>query len=326
MGQAQIRAADQETLSVLIQLLTTPLEQREWSPKPINVRSFGRDEYGDAVAAAVGQIHSGELQKVILSRVVEVEPETDLVGTYLLGRRGNNPARSFLLDLGGIAAAGFSPEIVLQVTADGRVTSQPLAGTRALTGDSILNARMRSDLLASAKEIYEHAISVKAGNDELLTVCEPNSVSVAELMTVRERGSVQHLASKVSGTLAPGRNAWDAFEALFPAVTASGVPKDAAYTVIRRYETERRGLYSGAVLTVDQNGELDAALVLRSIYRKDGRTWLRAGAGIVGESQPEREFEETSEKLDSVARFLVPATPARCCQRGAGKKAACHEN
>lgn len=89
-------------------------------------------------------------------------------------------------------------------------------------------------------------------------------------------------------------------------MTASGVPKDAAYTSIRRHEPTARGLYSGAVLTIDHTGELDAALVLRSAYRKDGHTWLRAGAGIVENSTPEREFEETCEKLESVARYLVP--------------------
>jgi anthranilate/para-aminobenzoate synthase component I len=118
---------------------------------------------------------------------------------------------------------------------------------------------------------------------------------------------VQHLASRVSGQLAAGRRAWDAFHAVFPAVTASGVPKEAAYECIQRNEPEARGLYSGAVLTVDQHGAMDAALVLRSVYRQDGRTWLRAGAGIVGHSRPERELEETCEKLGSVGRFLVPA-------------------
>jgi salicylate synthase len=223
----------------------------------------------------------------------------------VLGRRRNTPARSFLLRMDGLEAAGFSPEIVVAVGEDGTVVSQPLAGTRALTPDAATNSRLRAELLSSEKEIFEHAISVKVGNDELLTVCEPDSVGVRSLMTLEERGSVQHIASRVTGRLAPGHDAWDAFAAVFPAVTASGVPKEAAYAAIRRHETERRGLYSGAVLTVDESGELDAALVLRTVFRRHGRTWLRAGAGIVSQSQPAREFEETCEKLDSVARFLV---------------------
>jgi len=97
---------------------------------------------------------------------------------------------------------------------------------------------------------------------------------------------------------------------MFPAVTVSGLPKPEAYRAIRRYEPEARGLYGGAVVVADADGELDAAVVLRSVYRSGGRTWLRAGGGVVADSEPDREFEETREKLRSVARFLVPETPA----------------
>jgi salicylate synthetase len=138
-------------------------------------------------------------------------------------------------------------------------------------------------------------------------VCAPGTVRVADFMSVKERGSVQHPASDVVGRLADGRTSWDAFAALFPAVTASGIPKAAACDMIRRSESGERGLYSGAVLTVDADGAIDAALVLRSVFRRNGRTWLRAGAGIVAQSTPERELEETVEKLRSVSRFLVPS-------------------
>ncbi|WP_236051619.1 salicylate synthase [Nonomuraea cypriaca] len=310
-GRAHLRAVDQETLTALLDVVAGAAPAPVAQPKPLDVRGTGEVAYRSIVENAVGEINAGELHKVILSRVVQVDEEVDLVGTYVAGRKGNNPARSFLLNLGGIEACGFSPEIVVKVSADGTVVSQPLAGTRALTNDLIMNERLRADLLGSAKEVYEHAISVKVGTDELVDVCVPGSVEVPEFMAIRERGSVQHLASRVAGRLAPGYGAWDAFGAVFPAVTASGVPKDAAYTAIRRHESEPRGLYSGAVLTVDHNGEMDAALVLRSAYRVAGRTWLRAGAGIVGQSTPDREYEETCEKLESVARYLVPARSAR---------------
>ncbi|MFG2006872.1 salicylate synthase [Spirillospora sp. NPDC048911] len=306
-GHAHLRAADTGTLTALMTAVTEPTPIPRGAPAPLDVRGLGAEAYQLTVKRAIEEIKRGELHKVILSRVVDVEQEIDLVATYLAGREGNNPARSFVLDLGGVEALGFSPEIVCRVTADGRVASQPLAGTRALTPDLLENEVLRADLLGSAKEVYEHAISVKVGADELVDVCEPGSIEVPEFMAIRERGSVQHLASRVAGRLAAGRRAWDAFGAVFPAVTASGVPKEAAYRNIRRHESEARGLYSGAVMTVDHTGELDAALVLRSAYRVNGRTWLRAGAGIVGQSTPEREYEETCEKLDSVARFLVPA-------------------
>ncbi|MFC0050884.1 salicylate synthase [Streptomyces actinomycinicus] len=306
-GHALLRAADQATLDALVSTVVEATPAGGGQPRALDVRATDGTGYRAAVRHAVEDINAGELHKVILSRVVEVPGETDLTATYVAGRRGNNPARSFMLDLGGTEAIGFSPEIVVQVSEDGRVVSQPLAGTRALTEDVLVNESLRADLFGSPKEVYEHAISVKVGADELVDVCVEGSVEVPEFMAVRERGSVQHLASRVAGRLAPGRTAWDAFGAVFPAVTASGVPKAAAYDSIRRHETETRGLYSGAVLTVDHSGAMDAALVLRSAYRQNGRTWLRAGAGIVGHSTPEREFEETCEKLDSVARYLVPA-------------------
>nr|ADE34507.1 SsfH [Streptomyces sp. SF2575] len=306
-GVAHLRSADPQTLAAALEALSREGVPHPDRPVAVDVQQVGAEEYRKAVASAVRDIQDQKLQKVIFSRVVPVEDEIDLVDTYLVGRRGNSPARSFLLNMGGVEAAGFSPEIVVQVDDQGRVTSQPLAGTRALTQDPAENLRLRTELLADPKEVYEHAISVKIGWDELIEVCEPGTVDVVEFMTVKERGSVQHLASRVSGQLASGRHAWDAFGAVFPAVTASGVPKDAAYASIRSHESELRGLYSGAVLTVEQGGAMDAALVLRAVYRQNGRTWLRAGAGIVGQSLPDREFEETCEKLGSVARFLVPA-------------------
>lgn len=266
--------------------------------------------YRDAVAAAVAEIRAGLLDKVILSRVVPVEEEIDFPATYVAGRRGNTPARSFLLRLGGWEVAGFSPEIVAGVGADGAVSTQPLAGTRAFEGDAPFDVVRREELYRDAKEVFEHAISVRLAAAEMAEVCVPGSVHVADFMSVKERGSVQHLASDVVGTLAGGRTALDALAALFPAVTASGIPKAAACEVIRRAEPGTRGLYSGAVFTMDSDDAMDAALVLRSVFRRDGRTWLRAGAGIVAQSTPDREFEETVEKLRSVSRFLVPSVPA----------------
>jgi salicylate synthase len=268
--------------------------------------SYGADRYRAAVAQAVAEIRAGALQKAIVSRVVPVESDIDIVRTYVCGRRGNTPARSFVLDLGGLQAAGFSPEIVC--TSDGvTMTTEPLAGTRALHGDAVTDRTLRAELQSDPKEIFEHAVSVKTAMDELAGVCQPGSVRVEQFLSVQERGSVQHLGSTVCGTLAEGHDAWDALHAAFPAVTASGIPKSAAYDTIRRLETEPRGLYGGAVLCADWRGALDAALVLRSVFRRDGRTWLRAGAGLVTSSTPDREYEETCEKLRSVSRFLVQA-------------------
>jgi len=164
---------------------------------------------------------------------------------------------------------------------------------------------LRTELLADPKEVYEHAASVKLACEELGSVCD--DVRVAEFMTVQSRGSVQHLASTVSGQLKQGQGPWCAFSALFPAITASGIPKRPAFDLIATLEERPRGLYAGAVLMCDDQGNLDAAVVLRSVFQENGQTWLRAGAGIVSQSRPEREYEETCEKLRSVAPYLVVA-------------------
>ncbi|MFE6699269.1 salicylate synthase [Streptomyces sp. NPDC057718] len=273
-----------------------------------DVDNHDAETYKAAVAAAVEEIQAGKLDKVILSRAVPVDELIDLPATYVEGRRGNDPARSFLLRLGGWEAAGFSPEIVASVDSGGHVIAQPLAGTRALDGDPEADQARRNELYRDEKEVFEHAASVRLVAEELHQVCDASTVTVDDFMSVKERGSVQHLASQLSGTLAEGRTAWEALGALFPAVTASGIPKAEGCDLIRRAEGGPRGLYSGAVLTVDADGTVEAALVLRSVYRHQGRTWLRAGAGIVSRSKPERELEETREKLRSVSRFLVPAT------------------
>lgn len=306
---AAVSGVDAATVRKLADLVTDQAGTRQDTADPHTVELVADTGYEQAVTAAVEDIRQRRFQKVILSRVVPVDFAVDFPATYVAGRRANSPARSFLLDVGGLQCTGFSPETVVEVTADGQVTTQPLAGTRARSDSPAETARLREDLLWDPKEVFEHAVSVKLACDEMAQVCGPGTVNVAEFMDVKERGSVQHLGSTVTGQLAPGRTAWDAFATLFPAVTASGIPKPAALHGIRRHEPAPRGLYSGAVLTVDHTGEMDAALVLRAVYRQGGRTWLRAGAGIVEPSRAAREYQETCEKLHSVASHLV-AGPA----------------
>ncbi|MCV7759011.1 salicylate synthase, partial [Pluralibacter gergoviae] len=249
----------------------------------------------------------GEYQKVILSRRIEVDDNIDLLASFRLGRQHNTPARAFAVRLGEEQFVGFSPETVVEVSTGGAVSTQPLAGTRALTADEAENRRLREVLTGDTKEIAEHAVSVKLAFEELAPLCEEGSTRVSDFMSVSLRGSVQHLASRVEGQLRAGCSGWDAFAALFPAVTASGIPKAPAIAAIRRLEPTPRGAYSGSVFWLSSKGELDAALVLRSLYRRDGGYSLQAGAGIIDQSQPARELEETIEKLESVSRFLVRA-------------------
>ncbi|WP_262491120.1 salicylate synthase [Mycobacterium simiae] len=272
--------------------------------RPVEV-SADPSGYRNRVADAIREIAAGRYHKVILSRCVEVPFELDFPSTYRLGRRHNTPVRSFLLRLGGIRALGFSPELVTCVKSDGVVVTEPLAGTRALGRGHVFDRQARDELESDPKEIVEHAISVRTALQEISEIAKPGTAVVTDFMAVRERGSVQHLGSTITANLDPSSDRMAALEALFPAVTASGIPKAVGIEAILRLEEVPRELYSGAVVMFSADGGLDAALTLRAAYERDGRTWLRAGAGIIEASQPEREFEETCEKLSTLAPYLI---------------------
>ncbi len=261
--------------------------------------------YHGRVAEAIAEIAEGRYQKVILSRSVTVPFGLDFPATYRLGRRHNTPARSFLLRVNGIRALGFSPELVAAIHRDGVVVTEPLAGTRALGRGPAIDREARAELESDAKEVVEHAISVRGSLQEITEIAQAGTAAVSDFMTVRERGSVQHLGSTVSARLDPSKDRMDALEALFPAVTASGIPKAAGIDAILRLDDTPRGLYSGAVVVFCADGALDAALTLRAAYQQGEQTWLRAGAGIVRDSEPQREFQETCEKLATLAPYLV---------------------
>lgn len=262
-------------------------------------------DYRDRVATAVREIGAGRYHKVILSRCLEVPFVLDFPSTYRLARQHNTPVRSFLLRLGGIRAVGYSPELVAAVDHDGVVVTEPLAGTRALGRGAVHDRQARDELESNSKEIVEHAISVRSSLQEVTEIAEPGTAVVRDFMTVRERGSVQHLGSTISARLDSSSDRMDALEALFPAVTASGIPKAGSVEAILRLDEGPRGLYSGAVVMFSADGGMDAALTLRAAYECDGKTWLRAGAGIIEESMPKREFEETCEKLSTLAPYLI---------------------
>ncbi|MGW0999423.1 salicylate synthase [Streptomyces sp. NPDC002523] len=306
-----VRAVDKAWLRKVSDLLAEPTT-RQLTPHGTTpevterIIAAGAAAYGSAVSRTVEDIRAGLLEKAVVSRKVPLPagPPVDFPATYLAGRRANTPARSYLLDLGGYRAAGFSPETVLEVGEDGRVSTQPLAGTRARGTDPAENERLRAELLTDPKEIHEHAVSVRLAWDEMAVVCRPGSVAVEEFMAVRPRGSVQHLASRVTGRLRSDAGPWDAFASVFPAITATGVSKRSALQALARHEEGPRGLYGGAVFRGSTGGALDAALVLRTLIGEGDETWLRAGAGVTAQSSPEREIEETCEKLRSVAPHL----------------------
>ena len=299
----QVYDADDRQRDTVVELLASGLPPAP-SASAIDVAADAGD-YRARVGTAIAEIAAGRYHKVILSRSLDVPFALDFPSTYRLGRRHNTPARSFLLRLSGFRALGYSPELVAAVHDDGVVVTEPLAGTRALGRGATRDSQARNDLQTDSKEIVEHAMSVRSSLLEIAEVAEPGTAAVIDFMTVRERGSVQHLGSTVTGRLDASKDRMDALETLFPAVTASGVPKAASVDAILRLDEGPRELYSGAVVMFSADGGLDAALTLRTAYERDGRTWLRAGAGIISGSDPDREFEETCEKLATLAPHLV---------------------
>ena len=323
-AQTLIRAADPDAVARLAALIETarsadsgsdsgPDPGAETRPRPAppsldEPLQEPCDEDGAGfragVADAIDAIATSDLRKVVISRRVTLRSALDFAATYERGRRANTPARSFLVHLGGLRAVGFSPETILEIDRL-TATAHVLAGTRAMGTDPETTERLRRSLLDDPKEVYEHAVSVAAALEDLTGICRPGSTAVTRFMSVRQRGSVQHLASTMAGELPTAASPWDALAAMLPGSAATGAPRDLARQAIRRIEPQPRGLYGGAVLTCDADGALDAALALRTVFSQGGTTWLQAGAGITSQSRPDREYEETREKLRTVAPFLV---------------------
>ncbi len=255
------------------------------------------DMYKNNVIKAVEDIKNNMYSKVILSRRIVISDRIHMIRSYFLGLRVNNPARSYLFDINSMKLFGFSPETIVQVDNDNKVLTFPLAGTRKN------QAHLKKELLTDIKEVGEHAVSVKLAIDELKEVCQKDTVKVDEFMHIYERGSVQHLGSRVSGIL-KNNNYWNALLSLYPAVTASGIPRKESVQAIEKYEDEERDLYSGGVFLIHQDIGFDVALILRSIFQNENETHAQVGAGIVEKSKPDREFEETCEKLSSVLQSL----------------------
>ncbi|PYH49750.1 putative salicylate synthetase [Aspergillus saccharolyticus JOP 1030-1] len=295
--------SDNEEVKELANLINSATSFTPNPTQSIDTRDSA-EEYMARVETALSEISDGKYTKVIPSRAVEIPKRVDMPATLLCGRRCNAPARSFSLSHKGYQATGFSPELVMSVKG-GKVITEPLAGTRSRTGKDAEIERLRQELLNDPKEIVEHVMSVREAIDELKRLCPEDTVLVEDLMSVRPRGSVQHLGSTVSGFLKPERDCWDALDVLFPSTTASGIPKQAALEGIQRLEQRPRELYSGAVLMIEGNKTMEAALVLRTVFQDQSCQWVQAGAGVIAQSTPTRELTETREKLASIAPFVV---------------------
>ncbi|HET9650383.1 MAG TPA: anthranilate synthase component I [Microlunatus sp.] len=275
------------------------------------------EEFQSAVSAAVEEIKAGEAFQIVVSQRFEVDTDADALDVYRVLRLLNPSPYMYLLRLTDpqgrpFDIVGSSPEALVTVKDDTAVT-HPIAGSKPRGATPEADAALEAELLADPKERAEHVMLVDLGRNDLGRVCRPGTVAVVEFMEVRRYSHIMHLESTVTGQIAEGRSALDAVLAAFPAGTLSGAPKVRAMEIIDRLEVSRRALYGGVVGYFAFGGDADAAIAIRTAVLKDGTAYVQAGGGIVADSQPPTEDQETQNKAAAVVRAIAVAqtfTPA----------------
>ncbi len=269
--------------------------------------SVGEEGFREAVARAREHILAGDIFQVVLSRRMSVPVLGGGIDVYRRLRVANpSPYMFFLRMPDGLELAGSSPEPLVRVEG-GRVMTRPIAGTRRRGADPEEDTRLEAELLADPKERAEHAMLVDLARNDLGRVCAPGTVRPTELMAVERFSRVMHIVSTVEGDLRDGLTPLDALAATFPAGTVTGAPKRRAMEIIAEEEPTPRGPYAGAVGYLTFAGDLDVCITIRTAVLQDGMAHVQAGAGVVYDSDPERELRETEAK----ASALLPAVGAR---------------
>jgi anthranilate synthase component I len=327
LNKAYEQACDR--VSQMVNKLSLPLSPQntllEWTPPESRKASqagetlkyqsnFTREEFCARVDKAKEHIKAGDIFQVVISQRLSTEYIGDPFALYRSLRQINPSPYMAYFHFNDWQIIGSSPEVMVKAELsndlDGGViaTVRPIAGTRPRGKTPQEDAALAEDLLSDPKELAEHVMLVDLGRNDLGRVCESGSVKVDELMAIERYSHVMHIVSNVVGKLALGKTAWDLLKASFPAGTVSGAPKIRAMEIIHELEPCRRGVYSGVYGYYDFEGQLNCAIAIRTMVMRDNTVSVQAGAGLVADSEPEREFEETLNK----ARGLLEAI--RCLQ------------
>ncbi len=261
-------------------------------------------EYKRMVQKARRYIKEGDIFQVVLSQRWSVKTNTAPLTVYRRLRRINPSPYMFLLNFGDSSVVGSSPEMLVRVER-GEIETRPIAGTRPRGKDAAQDEKMIDDLLNDQKELAEHTMLVDLGRNDVGRVSTPGSVSVRERMIIEKYSHVIHIVSSVVGKLERGISPIEGLAACFPAGTVSGAPKIRAMEIIDELEKERRGVYAGAVAYVDFWGNLDSCIAIRTVFRKGDTYYVQAGAGIVADSRPAREYRETVAKAGALLTALA---------------------
>jgi len=265
-----------------------------------------RADFEAKVEKAREHIFAGDAFQIVLSQRLAGRTDAAPFSVYRALRILNPSPYLFFLDYGDFQLVGSSPESLVTLH-DDRAGVVPIAGTRPRGDDPAHDAALEAELLASDKEQAEHLMLVDLGRNDLGRVCKPGSVTPDSFQQVERYSHVMHLVSRVSGRLAGDRNRWDLLRSVFPAGTVSGAPKIRAMEIIAELEGRRRGPYAGAVGYFAPGGDMDLAIAIRTLVMQDGRWWAQAGAGIVADSDPAAEYEETLHKLGALTRAITVA-------------------
>lgn len=292
-----------QRIDALLTQLRTTVTIPESIPMPASQASseFGENAFKSAVEKAQQYILEGDIMQVVLSQRMTQHFSASPLSLYRALRSLNPSPYLFYYDMGDHHVVGASPEILVRLE-DGIVTSRPIAGTRPRGKTREADIALATELLADPKERAEHVQLMDLGRNDVGRVAQIGSVKVTDHMMIERYSHVMHIVSNVEGQLKPGLDAIDVLKATFPAGTVSGAPKVRAMEIIDELEPSKRGIYAGAVGYLGFNGDMDVAIAIRTAVIKDAQLYAQAGAGIVADSVPQSEWEETQNKAKAVLR------------------------
>ena len=264
---------------------------------------FSKEEYCAMVEKAKNYIHEGDIFQIVLSNRLAAPFEGSLLNTYRVLRTVNPSPYMFYFAGTDVEVAGASPETLVKLE-NGILHTFPLAGTRPRGKTDEEDKALETELLADEKELAEHNMLVDLGRNDLGKISEFGTVEVEKLRSIERYSHVMHIGSTVRGQIADKYDALDAIEAVLPAGTLSGAPKIRACQLIGELENNKRGIYGGAIGYIDFTGNMDTCIAIRIAYKKNGKVFVRSGAGLVADSVPEKEFEECLNKAKAVISSL----------------------
>lgn len=270
---------------------------------------FDKETYCSMVEKAKHRIREGDIFQIVLSNRLSAPFEGSLLNTYRILRTINPSPYMFYFSGTDVEVAGASPETLVKLE-NGVLHTFPLAGTRPRGKTDVEDKALEAELLADEKELAEHNMLVDLGRNDLGKISKFGTVQVEKLHTIERYSHVMHIGSTVRGEICEEFDALDAIEAVLPAGTLSGAPKIRAVQLIGELENNKRGIYGGAIGYIDFTGNMDTCIAIRIAYKKNGKVFIRSGAGIVADSVPEKEFEECINKAKAVVGALKLAEEA----------------